>query len=239
MTLLEVSVAITILSIVVVLMYQVIDGTIRGRELADKGLTTPKVSNAVLGQVFKDFRYIWWGGLTGDAGFLGKNGSRAGMDADKVHFITARRSRFASVVEGSREANQRMSPLSEVGYALKLNENEGGGEWLELWRREDYYVDEDPTKGGTYSLIYDKIRKFDIAYYPTPDKSRKREGLEEWDSRLKHGIPYALLLSIELDVEDESELEFGEEREPHKIVRIILLRGAYNVRWSSPEPEGN
>ena len=95
MTLIEVTIAIFILSIVVMLMYNVIDGTIRGRDLADKGLTTPKVSNAVLGQIFKDFRYIWWGGMTGDAGFLGKNGTRAGKEADSVQFITARPSRTA------------------------------------------------------------------------------------------------------------------------------------------------
>ena len=235
MTLIEVTIAIFILSIVVMLMYNVIDGTIRGRDLADKGLTTPKVSNAVLGQIFKDFRYIWWGGLTGDAGFLGKQGNVSGVTCAKVDFITARKSRFATAVEGSNTANQRISPLSEVGYALKANEQEGGGKWLELWRREDYFVDDDPTKGGTYTLVYDKIRKFEIAYYPTPDKSRDREGLDEWDSRLKHGVPYALLMSIELDVEEDAELEFGEEREPHKIVRIILLRGAYNVRWTTPE----
>ena len=237
MTLIEITVAITVLVMVVTLMYQVIEGTIRGRDIADQGLTTPKVSNAVLGQVFKDFRYIWWGGLTGDAGFLGTNGSRAGMDADKVQFITARRSRLSSAEEGTAVGEQRVSPLSEVGYALKANDIAGNGEWLELWRREDYFVDMDPVKGGTYTLVYDKIRKFDLRYYPTPDKSKEREGLEEWDSRIKHGLPYAILMTIWLDVEEGAEDAIGEDREPHKIVRIILLRGAYNVRWTAPDAD--
>ena len=235
MTLIEIVIAVTILASVVGLMYKVIDGTIRGRDLADEGLTTPKVSNAVLGQIFKDFRYIWWGGLTGDAGFLGKSGTRAGKEADSVQFITARRSRLAGLEDASaRTGEEPVSPLSEVGYALRANDIEGDGQWLELWRREDFFVDDDPTKGGAYTLVYDKIRKFDLAYYPTPDKSREREGLEEWDSRLKHGVPYAILMTIWLDV-GETDDAVGEERDPHKIVRIILLRSAYNVRWATPE----
>jgi len=117
MTLIEISVAITILSVVVALMYGVIDGTIRGASKAREGLKTPKVANAVLGQIFKDFRYIYWGGLSGDAGFLGKNGTLAGMDADKVSFITARRTRLTgSEADGVRAADERTSPLTEVGY---------------------------------------------------------------------------------------------------------------------------
>ena len=107
----------------------------------------------------------------------------------------------------------------------------------ELWRREDYFVDVDPVKGGSYTLVYDKIRKFDLRYYPTPDKSKEREGLEEWDSRIKHGLPYAILMTIWLDVEEGSEDAIGEDREPHKIVRIILLRGAYNVRWTTSDAD--
>jgi prepilin-type N-terminal cleavage/methylation domain-containing protein len=240
MTLIEITVAVAILATVVGLMYKVIDGTIRGRDLADEGLTTPKVSNAVLGQIFKDFRYIWWGGLVGDAGFLGKNGTRAGKDADIVQFITARRSRISGLEDGGgRTGEESTSPLSEVGYALRANDLEGDGEWLELWRREDYFVDDDPLKGGSWTLVYDKIRKFDLAYYPTPDKSQEREGLEEWDSRLKHGVPYAILMTVWLDASSSKDEQVGEEREPHKIVRIILLRSAYNVRWAGAEPAPN
>ncbi|MDJ0974863.1 MAG: type II secretion system protein, partial [Planctomycetota bacterium] len=197
MTLIEIAVAITILATITTLIVTVISGTVRGRDIADEELSRPKIANAILGQIFKDFRYIWWGGMTGNVGFLGKNGTRAGKDADVVHFITARRTRITgSEDDGSRREDDRPSPLSEVGYALKSNDVEGDGLWLELWRREDYFVDDKPTEGGTYTLVYDKIRKFDMRYFATPDlqSTEDRYGAEEWDSRIKKGVPYAIIL---------------------------------------------
>lgn len=234
MTLIEIVVAITILSGMVTVLYQIIGGTLRGKRLAEEALQTPKIENAVLGPIFKDFRYIYWGGISNDAGFLGKNGTRGGRDADQVQFITARTTRVAgSGSDSQRQQNEIQSPLTEVGYALRVNEREGGGEWLELWRREDYFVDVDPVNGGVYTLIYDKIRRFNLRYYPTPETSTNKEGFEEWDSRLRHGLPYAIILEMELDVLKDEE-GFEDRTEPHRITRIILIRGAYNVRFTDP-----
>ena len=70
------------------------------------------------------------------AGFLGKNNTVAGKPGDVVQFITARRSRLAGLEDATgRTGEEAVSPLSEVGYALRANEVEGNGEWLELWRR--------------------------------------------------------------------------------------------------------
>ncbi len=237
MTLIEITIAITILAVVVALIYSIIDGIIRGRDLARDALHTPKVANAVLAQIFKDFRYASFPGLTGDAGFLGKSNNLAGMDADRVDFITTRPGRLTGADDDGQQREQdKTSPLSEVGYACRVNEDDRLGRWLELWRREDYFIDDDPTAGGMYSLVYDKIRTFDLRYFPTPDRSQTREGLEEWDSRLKHGVPYAILMKIELDVTERTETSKGEETQPHKIYRIILLRAAYGVRWSASTP---
>ncbi len=240
MTLIEISVAITILATITTLVVTVISGTVRGRDKADEELSKPKIANAVLGQIFKDFRYIWWGGITGDAGFLGKNATRAGKEADIVHFVTARRTRITgSEDDGQRREDDRPSPLSEVGYALKSNEAEGNGLWLELWRREDYFVDDKPTEGGTYTLVYDKIRKFDMRYFAPPEQQSadNQYGAEEWDSRLKHGVPYAIILRIEFDVRNPDERRDDSDKAEHTLARIILLRSAYNVRWT--QPEGN
>ena len=124
--------------------------------------------------------------------------------------------------------------MTEVGYACRQNDD--NSEWLELWRREDYFVDKDPTAGGQYSLIYDKIRSFDLKYYPIPEESTEKHGLDEWDSRTKHGIPYAIVMTIEYDVEKPPE-DTEYEKRPEKIIRIILLRGAYSVKWPSDGQE--
>ena len=238
-TLLELSIAIAMLGVVMGLMYQAISGTIRGRDIVYEDLRKPKVANAILGQIFKDFRYIYWGGLVGDAGFRGKAMERGGMDADRVAFITARRTRTVGSEDDGQQRNEdRESPLTEVGYACRLNSNYP--QWLELYRREDYFIDAKPTEGGFYTLIYDKIRSFRMRYFPIPEEHYKDEGgLDDWDSAQKKGIPYAILLKIEFDVSDPIDGEAYEPDEIDPIHRIILLRGGYNVPYTSTAPPGS
>jgi prepilin-type N-terminal cleavage/methylation domain-containing protein len=237
-TLLELSISIALLGTIMGLMYQTLSGTIDNRNMVQDSLRGPKVANAILAQIFKDFRYIYWGGFTGDAGFRGKSISMAGMDADRVSFITARRTRtIGSEDDGRRATIERESPLTEVGYACRPSPQYP--QWLELWRREDYFVDTKPTEGGFYTLVYDKIRKFRLRYYPKPEEAVDREGLEEWDSAGKKGIPYAILLTIEFDVTEAMEGQTYEPDNIDPIHRIILLRGGYNVAWGQdPNPTG-
>jgi prepilin-type N-terminal cleavage/methylation domain-containing protein len=236
-TLLELSIAIALLGVVMGLMYQAISGTITGRNIIYDELQKPKVANAILGQIFKDFRYIYWGGFTGNAGFRGKAMDRGGMDADRVAFVTARRTRtVGSEDDGSRRGEDRESPLTEVGYACRMNERYP--QWLELYRREDYFVDSKPTEGGFYTLVYDKIRSFRLRYFPKPEEHYGKDnesGLEDWDSAQKKGIPYAILLTIEYDVSEPQDGDY-EPDSIDPIVRIILLRGGYNVDWSGGDP---
>ena len=240
-TLLELVISVTLLSTIMVLMYQSLGQTIETRNLVQDELQGPKVANAILAQIFKDFRYIYYGGLQGDAGFRGKAIKMAGMDADRVAFITARRTRTVGTEDDGRRTDEdRESYLTEVGYACRPHPKYS--HWLELWRREDYFVDSKPTEGGFYSLVYDKIRNFRMRFFPIPEEATEKQGLEEWDSAQKKGIPYAILLKIEFDVSEPAEGETYEPDEIDPIHRIILLRGGYNIEWSNtaaPPTTGN
>ena len=228
-TLIEVVISVGLLAMVMGIMYQALSQTIEKRNLVHDELRGPKVANAILAQIFKDFRYIYWGGLSGDTGFRGKAVRLSGMDADRVAFITARRTRTVGAEDdGSRREDERESPLTEVGYACRQSPDHS--QWLELWRREDYFVDSKPTEGGFYTQVYDKIRSFRLRFFPTPEEHYEtKEGLEEWDSAQKHKIPYAILLKIEFDVSDVDEDAEYEPDDIDPIHRIILLRGGYNV----------
>jgi prepilin-type N-terminal cleavage/methylation domain-containing protein len=231
-TLLEVMVALTILSTVVMLVYQVLQSSVRGQEMVRRDLREPKIVNAILGQVFRDFRYLYWDGFAGNAGFVGRNRDVAGKDADTVDFVTARPSRTAHTFDDAAR-DEIPSPITEVGYALRANDK--NSDWLELWRREDWYVDGEPTKGGKYSLIYDKVKKFNLQYFPIPEENTDNKGTEEWDSRAKGKLPYAIVLELQFDV-DEQDPKAGDDFERETISRIIILKGAYNVR--PPKPPG-
>jgi prepilin-type N-terminal cleavage/methylation domain-containing protein len=231
-TLIELTITIALLAWIVMLMTQLINDTIRGRDMAYNALRRPKIENAILGQIVQDLRYCWFGGLSGDEGFHGKALTMGGMDADRIAFVTARRTRTVGIEEdGTRRGNEGESPLTEVGYALDMNPE--NARWLRLWRREDYYVDSRPSEGGRYSLVYDRIRAFRLRYFPIPEELQKAEseGLEEWDSRVKKGVPYGVLLKIEFDT-DEVAVDDLTDRPAELIYRLILLRPAYNVPFT-------
>lgn len=224
-TLIEVAVAITLLSLTMTFVYQILSNTIRCRDATTEGLEGPKIDNAITDQLIKDFRFLYWrpGQLPADGGFWGR-GTNVG-NSDRVDFITARTSRVAQLEESSSSVGN--APLVEVGYAPRRNESAGKGKWIELWRRESYFVDDNPTEGGMYDLIYDKIRKFELKYYNLPEERAKDDnGLDEWDSKLLHKIPYAVVLELEYDVRESTD----DNAEPQgKVRRILLLTAARDV----------
>jgi hypothetical protein len=116
-----------------------------------------------------------------------------------------------------------------VGYALRQNDQEA--DYLELWRREDWFVDDNPVRGGKYSLVYDRITTFNLQYFPIPEENVDGRGTDEWDTRVKKKLPYAIVLDVRFHVDDggaepaRKDRDEGEER----IRRIIVLKNAYNV----------
>ena len=227
----EVTVAVAILAGLVAMVLQNMSNTVEGRDLVLNGLRKPKVANALLAQFVKDLRYLWFGGLTGNAGFVGRHRNVNGKDADRIDFVTARTARSVVLDEESTSEDQAQAELAEVGYAFRARDD---GKYIELWRREDPYVDDDPTTGGKFSLIYDRVRSFKITYFDRPSEAQgNNNGQEEWDSRQKRRVPYAIVVDITFDAE-EAENESRDE-EPERLRRIFLLKpgGESAVDWPS------
>lgn len=227
-TLVEITLALAILGVLVAMALQNMTNTVRGRDMVLDGLRRPKVANALLAQLVKDLRYLWFGGLTGNAGFVGRSGNVGGKDADRLDFLTARPARSVPLDEENRSEDAPQAALAEVGYAFRQRDD---GRYLELWRREDPYVDDDPSTGGRYTLIYDRIVSCNLTYYDRPSETKNKEGLEEWDSRTKKRVPYAIILELTFDAEERDPAKEGEE--PEKLVRIFLLKpgGESAVDW--------
>ena len=106
-----------------------------------------------------------------------------------LDFVTARTARASRAREDNRSEDPARvrSPRSATRCAQRDD-----GKYLELWRREDFFVDDDPTEGGQYTLIYDRIRSFELTYFDRPERGSgptNSEGIEEWDSRISAGSP--------------------------------------------------
>lgn len=229
-TLVEITLALAILGVLVALTLQNMTSTVRGRDMVLDGLRRPKVANAVLAQMVKDLRYLWFGGLSGNAGFVGRSATVGGKDADRMDFIAARPARSVPLDEENRSEDAPQAALAEVGYAFRQRDD---GRYLELWRREDPYVDDDATTGGRYTLIYDRMVSCNITYYDRPSETQNKQGMEEWDSRQKKRVPYAIILELTFDAEERDDAK--EREEPEKLVRIFLLKpgGESAADWPS------
>jgi hypothetical protein len=216
------SVAITLLALTVTFIYQILWNTVRKKDAIREGLEGPSIEQAILDQIMRDFRYIYYraGQFPADAGFWGRSKQLGGKDADRVDFLTCRSSKVTTLEDADQPTGD--SPVSETGYALKPNDRVP--QWLELWRREDYFVDDDPTDGGRFDLLYDKVRSFELRYFPVPEENRDVKGLEEWDSKVQKKIPYALILRLEYDLKEPP------TDEPQgRLVKILVMRTARSL----------
>ena len=222
-TLIELVIALAIVAFIASTVAQTLWKDVATRDMILEELEPPKVEDAILEMVARDLRFLYYraGLFPADGGFWGRTKQMNGHDADRIDFITARTSRVAQL-EDATAGQPGDSPLTEVGYACRPND--ANGRWLELWRREDYFVDDDPTDGGDFSLVYDKVRRFSLRYFPAPDDrdaatQASDTGREEWESKTTKKVPYAIILDLQYDVREPA------VDEPQaKVTKIFLLK---------------
>jgi prepilin-type N-terminal cleavage/methylation domain-containing protein len=224
-TLIEIMIAFLILGMMMSFVYEIMNNAVRSRNAITEGLEGPRIENAVLDEIIRDLRFVYYrpGQFPADAGFWGRDRQVSGKDGDRIDFLTCRASRTAELEE-AQEQRQVNAPLVEVGYACRPNDE--NNEWIEIWRRERYFVDDDPTDGGRYDLVYDKVRRFDLRYYPPPEeRSEGDNGLEEWDTKVQHKLPYAIVVTLQFDVREP----ISKDQPQAKVRRIVLLTPARSV----------
>jgi len=234
-TVIEIMITMALLMLLMTSVYQILSDTNRGREAIRDGLEGPKIEIAILDEIVRDLRFVYFrpGQFTSDGGFWGRNRTPNGKDGDRIDFLTCRRSRRAEL-EDTNQA-QVNAPLVEVGYACRPNEKYP--DLLELWRREDYFADDDPTDGGKYDLVYDRIRKFDLEFYAPPnnDERTSDEGLKEWDTKVTKKLPYAIVVKLEYDIRLPTGDRKGLGAPQGSVRRIILLTPSRSI---PPEAAG-
>lgn len=119
-----------------------------------------------------------------------------GRDADSLDFVTKGDS-LTPIIQGRRYVR---TATNEVGY--RLRENPDNRDFLEIYRREDLGIDDEPFDGGTYSFLHDRVRHFNIEIFT--EDGVEAEPLEEWgtDARTEDeiGIPTRVEIALELEL---------------------------------------
>jgi hypothetical protein len=221
------------LAFMITFVFQILHNTIRAKDNIREDLEGPKLESAVLDELIRDLRFVYFrpGQLGGDAGFVGRNRTASnGRDGDRLDFLTCRRSRMPDLDDTNQA--QIDSPIVEVGWACRTSDEDS--RLLELWRREDYFVDDQPTDGGKFHKVCDRIFRFNLQYYPPGNERDENDPvLEEWDSTVQHKLPYAIVVSLEYYVQTPSK---DKDLPPGRgtVRRIILLTPARTIVADAP-----
>jgi len=116
----------------------------------------------------------------------------AGLDSDSLDFVTT----TDSLIPVSLRDRVVRADMNEVGYRLRPNpEND---DFLEIYRRESFGVDDDPFEGGSFTFLHDRVKQFEIQVYT--EDGPDAEVFDEWDPRNTEQ-PLPLRLEIRLTLE--------------------------------------
>lgn len=202
-TLVEVMVAFSIMSLVMLGLYVTLETTLRTRDSLEIDARAARLGPTILDLIEQDLRRVRALDVDGDHVFLGESHSMLGGSADSLQFLT----NVDSTVSRRVGDNEVVSDVCETGYRLRPSPELP--DVLELWRRQSFGVDEEPLEGGIYERLHDRVVSFKLRYYE--DDLRETEPLEEWDASKLHRLP--AMVSIELGLEAIPRTAAGDESE--------------------------
>lgn len=200
-TLLELMIAMTLLSVVLVLVYggfsQISDGALRLRdeltETQELRLLTRMVADDL--QSAQWLQRFWKKGVGFHSGISAEQVFVEDKEFSAINFHAAQRARFFREIAPGQDPG-----LHELGYQVrKAEEGEGAGPVLE--RREDFYLDNDMENGGLTVVLSRGVTAFLVEFLPADaDPNAPQETwLNRWDSSANNDplrMPKAIRLTI-------------------------------------------
>ena len=213
-TLVEVLVALFISVLVLTSVLGSLDYTQRAVDAIHNIIETEAAGPRILEQIRRDLGHIVPVDNAEFTAFLGEDDSIAGADADRMDFIAFGRSTVP--FHDLTRDEMVWAPINEIGYALRQHPQ--FPEFLELYRREDFLVDEKPMEEGSFSLLYDRIINFNVVYFAEPELEPAWE--DDWNSAEREALPYALEIRMDLEVQ------------PRRSSESLMILGANRARLS-------
>lgn len=205
-TLMEILVTVVILALLLTGVYMVLLGTIRTVGRIEYITQRAEIGPGILQIVARDFEHAVIPGGRAASAFKGVSQGYVGFATDRADFVT---NVPALGIDDRRAGNPdeppRPAPMNEVGYRV---ESASGRGLYKLFRREDYFVDGEPLRGGTLYELYDRVHSFSLEYFDG------RRWLRDWDSSGAGALPLAVRIGLEIEVgtPDEAKTGWGAEQ---------------------------
>lgn len=194
-TLVEVLLTLVIMGMIMVSMTQILTAARTSRDTIHNIQETELAGPAILDMLERDLRGISTFDRTRLLHLRVKNRVILGFDADSLDFVTTTDS-LSLHAEDDRFVR---ADENEVGYRLKSSPT--SEQFLEIYRREAYGIDDDPFEGGTFMLLHDRVKGFDIQCFAKdgPDE----QPLAEWAAAANDqniGLPARIEITLTLEL---------------------------------------
>lgn len=125
-----------------------------------------------------------------------RNRVELGLDADRIDFVTTTDGKEWEVFDN----RPVRADMNEVGYVARPNPEYD--EFLELFRREDLGIDNEPFEGGRYTFLHDRVLSLDIQAYG--EEGLDADPLEDWGNQEGEeetsGLPVWVKVSVTLEL---------------------------------------
>ncbi len=229
-TLLEIMVAIFILGAMMTAVYGFVISTVRVKDRIESQADGLATGPAIVSLLASDLRCAYGYDIAGMSCFEGVDNSiGAEQSADSIHFISSKNSRSAD----DEIDVAASSDLTEVSYVLRQSPEDP--RFLELFRREEFFVDEAVDGGGKYRKLADRIVSFDLLYFGGgTDMEEEPEGEESWSSANQSRLPKAVRLRMEVADPYDGDPEL--EPLPRIFEKLINLAPGLHMNSSELEP---
>lgn len=194
-TLVEVLLTLLIMSAIMISMTQILTAARTSRDTIHNIQETQLVGPAVLDMVERDLRAIVTFDRTRNLHLRVKNRVMLGFDGDSLDFVTSNDS-LVPARDGERFLR---TDVCEVGYRLRPSPD--SDQFLEIYRREGYGVDEQPFDGGSFTLLSGRVKSFDVQCFRKdgPDE----DPVDEWGSERgedTNGLPARIEITMVLEL---------------------------------------
>lgn len=194
-TLVEVLLTLLIMGGIMAALSQILTAARTSRDTIHNVLETQGAGPAILDLLERDLRGL----VTYDSTRMNhlriKNRVIFGFDADNIDFVSSSDSMILRPY-GNRIVR---SDINEVGYCLRPAP--GNDQFLEIYRREGFGVDEEPFDGGEYQLLHDRVKGMEIQIFT--EDGPDAEPLSEWGSSNQDenvGLPARIEITLTLEL---------------------------------------
>jgi len=230
-TLVEVVLTLLIMSGILLSLTQLLMATRRSRDMIHNIKEHQLAGPAVLDLIEADIRGLVVYNRTRLNHLFITDDVMSGMDGDRIDFLTST-DNLSAIYQDDRAL---IYDINEVGYCLRPNPQYD--EFLEIYRREDAGVDEEPFTDGTFQFLHDRVRGFEIQVYA--EDGPDAEPLDQWGLEDSENIGLPAWIEIELTLElaprlaREHILFNSRERSTVTYMRVIRLPESLRVAENS------